>query len=82
MVKVILVTAKWCHFCPTAKKLWKDMKNEYDFEYEEIDIDTQEGEKMVDKYSISSVPTTIIDDEIAFMGIPEKNKVIELLEKF
>lgn len=80
MVKVILVTSNWCHFCPTTKKLWKDIKLDHDFEYEEIDFDSPEGENIVDKYSISSVPTTIINDKIAFVGIPDKDKAIKALQ--
>ncbi|MEL4305008.1 glutaredoxin family protein [Methanococcoides sp. LMO-2] len=76
MVKVILVHASWCHVCPAAKKLWNDLKSEHDFDYEEVDIDTPEGDELSEKYSIMSVPTTIIDGEIAFIGVPDKGEAL------
>lgn len=81
MVKIILVTAQWCHFCPTAKQVWKELKEKFDFEYEEVDLDTPEGEKLVEKFSIASVPTTIIDDKIVFVGVPDRDKASKTLEK-
>ncbi|SES90312.1 Glutaredoxin [Methanococcoides vulcani] len=76
MVKVTLVHASWCHVCPAAKKLWNDLRSEHDFDYEGIDIDTPEGEALSEKYSIMSVPTTIIDGEIAFIGVPGKEEAL------
>jgi len=77
MVKVTLVHASWCHVCPAAKKMWNDLRSENDFDYKEVDIDTPEGDKLVDQYSIMSVPTTIIDGEIAFIGVPERGEALQ-----
>lgn len=74
MVKVTLVYAKWCTVCPTAMKLWKDLKSKYDFEYEEVDVDLPEGKAIAEKYSVHGVPTTIIDDKVEFIGVPKKTK--------
>jgi glutaredoxin len=81
MVKVTLVTAQWCHYCPTAKKVWRELKEKFNFEYEEIEYESPEGEKLADKFSIVSVPTTIIDDQIVFVGVPDKDKASKTLEK-
>ena len=74
MVKVTLVYAKWCNVCPTAIKLWHDLKSKYDFEYEEVDVDLPEGQALAAEYSIYGVPTTIIDDKVEFIGVPKKLK--------
>ncbi|MDG6243881.1 MAG: thioredoxin family protein [Methanolobus sp.] len=74
MVKVTLVHSEWCHFCPTAKKLWRDLKEKYDFEYEEIELDSSEGRELARQFNIRSIPTTIIDDKVAFVGIPDKDQ--------
>ncbi|WP_445476060.1 glutaredoxin family protein [Methanococcoides methylutens] len=76
MTKVTLVHASWCHVCPAAKKFWNDLRSERGFDYEEIDIDTPEGDELSQKYSIMSVPTTIIDGEVAFIGVPDREKAI------
>ncbi|MCL7411217.1 MAG: thioredoxin family protein [Methanosarcinaceae archaeon] len=81
MVKVTLVYAKWCNVCPTAMKLWNDLKSKYDFEYEELDLETPEGMALVKEYSIHSVPTTIIDGKVEFIGLPQKLKAAAFVSK-
>ena len=81
MVKVTLIYAKWCNVCPTAMKLWKDLKSKYDFEYEELDLETPEGMALVKEYSIHGVPTTIIDGKVEFIGLPKKLKAAAFVSK-
>ncbi|MDW7732416.1 MAG: thioredoxin family protein [Methanolobus sp.] len=79
MVKVTLVHSEWCHFCPAAKSLWRELKDKYDFEYEEVELDTPEGKELAQKFKIRSIPTTIIDDKIAFVGVPDREKASNVL---
>lgn len=74
MVKVTLVHSELCHFCPTAKKVWRDLKEQCDFEYEEVDLGSPEGKELAKKFNIRSIPTTIIDNKVAFVGVPDKEK--------
>lgn len=76
MVKVQLVYTKTCVYCPIAKSLFKDLKKQYKFDYEEIDGTSPEGQKMVSKYSIMSVPTIIVDGKVRFNGVPARDKAI------
>ncbi|HWR26134.1 MAG TPA: thioredoxin family protein [Methanosarcina sp.] len=76
MVKVTLIHATWCTVCPSARRFWNDLKSEYDFEYEEIDVETPEGQALIKKHGIVGVPTTLIDGEVAFTGIPKKADAI------
>jgi len=76
MVKVTLIHASWCNVCPSARRFWKDLKSEYDFEYEEVDVATPQGQVLKDKFGIVGVPTTIIDGKIAFTGLPKKADAI------
>lgn len=81
MVKVQLVYTKSCVFCPTAKQMFKDLKKQYKFDYEEVDAMSLEGQKMVAKYSIMSVPTIIVDNRVQWVGVPQKDKVIAVIGK-
>ena len=85
-MKVMLLTAKWCPYCPSAKKIWEEVRKEAKFDYEEIDIETPKGKELVDKHSVMSVPTTILQDEsgtqkVAFVGVPTKQKALDLVKK-
>jgi thioredoxin 1 len=76
MVKVTLVHASWCTVCPAARRLWADLRSQHDFEYEEVNVETPEGQALIDKFGIVGVPTTIIDGEVAFTGLPKKADAI------
>lgn len=78
MKKITLIGASWCPVTAQAKKLWEDLRREDDFDYEFIDIQSKEGRKLVKKYSIVSIPKTIIDGKVVFHGVPERKEV----EKF
>ncbi len=79
MVKVTLVHSEKCHFCPTAQKMWRELKEQYDFEYEEIDLDTPKGREIAKEFKIRSIPTTIIDDKVAFVGVPDKKQASKVV---
>ncbi len=81
MVKVQLVYTKSCVYCPAAKQIFKDLKKAHKFEYEEVDASTPEGQKLAMKYSIMSVPTIIVDGKVQWVGVPQKDKVISVLEE-
>ena len=79
MNSVVLVKASWCPVCPQAEALWKSLAESHSFDYREVDIASDEGKDLVAKYSIMSVPTTIIDDKVAFLGVPDKKEAIDLI---
>jgi len=80
MVKVQLVYTKMCPHCPPAKELFRELKKQYKFDYKEIDVVTPEGQKLVIKHSIMSVPTVVINDTVAFVGVPSKEKAIQAIK--
>lgn len=80
MVKVQLVYTKNCPYCPAAKEVFRELKKQYKFDYEEIDAVTSVGQKLVEKHNIMSVPTVIINDAVAFVGAPSKEKAIQAIK--
>jgi len=77
MKHIILIKTPSCAHCPAADKLWSELKSKYNFDYKTIDATSEEGQKLVQEYSIMSVPTTIIDDKVAFTGMPNREKAEE-----
>jgi len=74
MIKVELIYTKVCPHCPHAKEIFRELKKKYKFDYKEIDALSKEGQKLVQKFKIMSVPTIIIDGKVAFIGVPLKDK--------
>ena len=79
MIKVQLVYTKTCVYCPAAKQMFKDLEKQYKFDYEEVDAMSPEGQKLVTKYSIMSVPTIIVDNRVQWVGVPQKDKVLAVI---
>lgn len=68
MLKTIVkLSAQWCGPCKVYANTFHRVKNSDEFknlEFKEIDIENdEEGEIMVSKYGIRSVPTTLMLDE-------------------
>ena len=86
MKKVVLVVSSkrlkaGCPTCEATKKFWKRMRERHRFDYEEIDIDTKEGRLFAEKHSILSAPTTVIDNKVAFIGLPNRDEAIKIIEE-
>jgi thioredoxin 1 len=67
-----------------AKIFWKELRDEYGFDYEEIDAMTKKAQKYIQDLSIMSVPTAVVEDNgkfsVKFFGTPSKAKVLEAIE--
>jgi glutaredoxin len=79
MVKVTVLTAKTCAICPSAKRFWAEMKKDHKFDYEEVDAMSDKGKDLIERHGIFSVPTTLIDNRVAFTGVPNKEKAVAAL---
>ena len=59
MEKVIKLYADWCGPC----KVLENMLRECNIKYENVNIDTPDGEGLSLKYNVRSIPTILILDE-------------------
>lgn len=57
---MIIFTSSWCSGCRNVKKTL-DSKS---IAYETIDVDSEEGMELAAKYSIRSLPSALINDNI------------------
>lgn len=84
MIKITLVKTKTCVYCPAASRMWNELRQQYKFDYEEVDATTPKGQELVMKFAIFAVPTTIIERDgkqsVAFMGLPNKERAVDLVK--
>jgi len=78
---VILLVSQWCPTCPHADALWRKLQEEYGFKYEVLDIATPEGRYWVTKLMVRSVPSTVIDGKLAFVGVPNEAEARKAIEE-
>ena len=78
---VILLVSKWCEECVPADNAWKRLYEERkDFNYRSLDVSELEGRRMSIELYIRSVPSTVIDGKLSYVGIPTKEEASELLD--
>ncbi len=80
MTSVVLLTGRWCSICPSAKAFWRELKSSFDFDYAEVDAESERGSQLIERFSISSVPISIIDGRVLFRGVPIREEVESLLK--
>lgn len=72
MANVTLLVSSSCSACPSAKKLWKELRVKHSFSYREIDISSQDGQELAERHAIRAVPATIINGRLTFIGVPTR----------
>jgi glutaredoxin len=81
--EITFYTRKRCPLCEKAKKMILELKEEWNFSFEEIDID--ESDELTELYGIMIPVVQINGEEVAF-GIINKidisNRLQEKLENF
>ena len=85
MIKIIRFTASWCGPCKMLSPIFGEVQNEVsDVMFETIDVDTNRDKAT--QYSVSSVPTVIIekDGQIVnrFSGVKPKTAIVSLINQY
>jgi glutaredoxin len=60
-VEIKLISAVWCSGC----KQLKEMFDSRGIKYEVIDFDTDEGFKLASELNVRSLPTAVVNGEVA-----------------
>ena len=76
---VILLVSQWCATCPDADALYQKLQAELGFKYEVLDVAQPEGRAWAKKLVVRSVPSTIIDGKLTFVGVPSEEEVRKVL---
>lgn len=77
MERVILLGANWCPVTKATQQLFEIIRKEKpDFNYEYIEIDSEKGKELVDKFSVISIPKVIFQGKIIFHGLPPKENIL------
>jgi thioredoxin 1 len=79
-MKVTLIHADWCSVCQATRKFWNELRKDYTFDYEEVSLTSPGGIEYVKKHNVHSVPVTLMEDNVVFFGLPEREKAIEAVK--
>ncbi len=74
-----IFTLKTCPNCPQAKKIVKEVAEEFNLKFTEIDMETPEGQIEGLMHQIMSTPSIAIDNDVISRGKPISKK--ELMDE-
>lgn len=75
-------TTENCPYCPMAKDAVNEAKKSFSEDDVEVEfINANEDIEKIRKYNIMSVPTIVINEEVAFIGAPETSDLIEKIKE-
>ena len=80
MPNITLLHSPTCGACPSAKRLWKELRVKYSFSYREVDITTPDGQELANRHSVRAVPATMIDGRLTFVGVPPRQSAEKALQ--
>jgi thioredoxin 1 len=77
--------ADWCAACGLVRPALGQLHDEYPFTLSRVDIDTELGESVADRYDVSGVPTVVVfsdGERVATRrGVRQKGEFRALLER-
>lgn len=69
---VQLLVSEWCAPCRGAEAVWQDIARRKVIDLRVLDVGQVEGREVVAKLGLRTVPATVIDGELRFVGIPDR----------
>ena len=77
VANIQVFTTEDCPYCPMAKDAVNEAKKSFTDDEVNVEfLNANENIELVRKYQIMSVPTIIINDEVAFIGAPEVDELV------
>ena len=79
--EVILVVSSTCTSCKEADELWSGLRGRNGFRYRKVDINSGKGRSLAARHNIFSTPTTLIDGDVAFRGVPNRRRAAIIVRR-
>lgn len=83
--KLLKFGATWCGPCKVQDKILKEISEEHsELDIQFIDVDSEDGQTLSEKYHIRSVPVIVIldkdgDEKERFVGLTQKKTILEAM---
>lgn len=78
-MKVQLLVSEWCTSCHDAERIWREVAEERDFDFEVLDMGQPEGRELATRLRLRSVPSTVVDGELRAVGVQSRQEALALV---
>lgn len=81
MNRIQFLTMQGCQHCEGVRRVFDEIMTDFPHvELKEVDMVTEEGQKLVQKYSVMAAPGIIINGELFSTGGVDKESLIQRLQ--
>ena len=77
--RVELLVSEWCPTCHQAEQVWQRVAGERAIDFAVVDMGQSEGRELARRLRIRSVPATVIDGELAGVGMQSREQALALV---
>ncbi len=75
-MKVQLLVSDWCASCHQAEKVWREVSEEREFEFEVVDMGQSEGKELVSRLRLKTIPALVVDGKLVAIGLQSKQQAL------
>ena len=68
-MKVELLVSEWCASCHEAERIWRQVAEEKDIDFQVVDMAQPEGRELATRLRVRSIPALVIDGELKGVGV-------------
>jgi glutaredoxin len=78
-MKVQLLVSEWCTPCHEAERIWREVAEERDIEFEVLDMAQPEARAVAQKLRIRTIPSVVVNGVLKGIGVQSKERALELV---
>ena len=79
-MKVELLVADWNPSCRRAEAVWRQIARERDLEVQIIDVDQPQGQALMQRLQLKTIPALLIDDQLVAIGVQNEEAARALID--
>lgn len=76
---VQLLVSEWCASCHQAERVWREVAEERDIDFQVVDMGQPEGRELVSRLRLKTVPSLVVDGELKGIGVQSKTEALEMV---
>jgi len=82
-VEINVLKTTWCVYCPRALEIVNKVASEFRGKVvvKVTNLEEESNQEIALKHNVMSVPTILINDEVAVVGVPKENDFREKVKK-
>ena len=79
-MKLELLVADWNPSCRRAEAVWRQIARERDLEVQIIDVDQPQGQALMQRLQLKTIPALLIDGQLVAIGVQNEEAARALID--